>query len=188
MGGMQAGLSYYKTYFFEAPVTGSYTCTVSGASVTVYDQIFMTNNPNVNLYMLPAGGNTFVLNVAAPSTFIFVLTTPQNSSISYTGTIVGPSGALVNELPAPAFNPQPTPTNQFLWLNQDPVPIIGNSLPADASWSWWRGVNGLSVDGTTAIAGLNTRTNDQTASVTAVPTNLWFWARIDGSYGYDDSD
>ncbi len=187
-GGMEAGLSYYKTYFFEAPITGSYTCSIAGASVSVYNQIFLTNNPNVNLSMLPGSGN-FTLNVAAPSTYIFVLSVPQGTSSAYSGTIVGPGGALVNELPAPAFSPQPAPTNQFLWRNEDPAPIIGNAIPVDSSWSWWRGVEpGLPADGMTSISNLTTRTNDQPASVTAQPTNLWFWARIDGAYGYDDSE
>jgi hypothetical protein len=192
-GGVVTNLSHYKTYVFEAPIVGTYnvslSSTVVGIQASVYNQIFMTNNPNVNLHLLPAG-NSFNLNVAAPTTFLLVIGTPNLAGFgTYSGTITGPGGALVNELPAPVFAPQPTPTNQFLWRNQDPAPIIGNANPVGSSWSWFRGVApGVPVDFTTNIAGLNTRTNDQPASVAAEPTNLWFWARIDGSYGYDDSE
>lgn len=190
-GGMVTNLSYYKTYVFEAPVAGAYNISLTGTNIglqmSVYDQIFMTNNPNVNLYLLPNSLN-FTLNVAAPSTYWLVISSPSIGSFgSYSGTITGPG--LVNELPAPVFYPQPIPTNQFLWPTQDPAPIIGNAEPVDSAWSWYRGVApGVPVDGFTNMVGLNTRTNDQPASVTAKPTNLWFWARIDGSYGYDDSE
>jgi hypothetical protein len=155
----------------------------------VYQNGFLTNNPNVNLYLLPSS-NSFNLNVATPGTFWLVLSAANaGEQGTYAGTIGGPGTTLINELPAPVFAPQPAPTNQFHWPNEDPAPIIGGAIPADAAWSWFAGVDpGVPVDGRTNIAGLNTPTNDQPASVTARPTNMWFWARIDGAYGYDDSD
>jgi hypothetical protein len=189
-GGMEPNLSHYKTFVFEAPVAGNYTISLQSSNLnlrtSLYNQIFMTNNPNVNLHAL--GPNT--INVVVPTTFWLVLSTSNlNQFGTYSGTITGPGGALVNELPAPVFAPQPTPKHQFLWPNQDPAPIIGNALPENSTWSWFRGAEpGVPVDFTDPIPGLNTRTNDQPASVTAQPTNLWFWPRIDGSYGYDDGD
>jgi hypothetical protein len=192
-GGMVTAQTYYKTMAFEAPIIGTYTVKLTtanfGGTVSIYNQIFNPLNPNLNHSGTFATGNPVIgtVNVAVPTTYWVVISTgSEGETGSYTMAVSGPT--LPNELPAPTFTQQPSTNYQFLWRNENPAPITAQASEP-VIWSWYSGVRpGVPADGIAAIGSYTGATIDLTPSVTAVPSNAWYWARIEGTYGYEDSN
>ncbi|HBA84108.1 MAG TPA: hypothetical protein DCZ95_08450 [Verrucomicrobia bacterium] len=191
-GGMVAAQTYYKTMAFEAPIIGTYTVKLTTAgfsgTVSLYNQIFNPANPNLNHTGTFETGNPVIgtVNVSFPAMYWIVMSTAnQGATGSYTVAVSGPT--LANELPAPTFTQQPTTNYQFLWRNEDPLPIVAKASES-GTWSWYPGVTpGVPADGLAALAGFTGATVDLTAATTAATSNFWYWARMEGAYGYEDS-